>query len=106
MILLYTKQKTAYTELILKSAQKTLKKPIQQTITGALVKGILKKDIRKNIIPFTPSKLDGVGDIIIKNLGDINIEELKTPFAAVAVPVGQELPRNPYHSFQQSRKLI
>ena len=36
---------TACTKLILKSAQKTLKKPIQQTITGALVKGISKKDI-------------------------------------------------------------
>lgn len=52
-----------------------------------VVKDIKEKDIRKNIIPFTPSKLDGVGDILIKNLGDINIEDLKTPFAAVAVDI-------------------
>lgn len=52
-----------------------------------VVKDIKEKDIRKNIIPFTPSKLDGVGDILIKNLGDINIEDLQTPFAAVAVDI-------------------
>lgn len=52
-----------------------------------IVKDIKEKDIRKNIIPFTPSKLDGVGEILIKNLGDINIEDLKTPFAAIAVDI-------------------
>ena len=52
-----------------------------------VVKDIKEKDIRKNIIPFTPSKIDGVGDILIKNLGDINIEDLKIPFAAVAVDI-------------------
>lgn len=52
-----------------------------------IIKDIKEKDIRKNIIPFTPSKLDGVGEILIKNLGDINIEDLKTPFAAVAVDI-------------------
>ena len=52
-----------------------------------VVKDLKEKDIRKNIIPFTPSKIDGVGDIIIKNLGDINIENLPTPFAAVAVDI-------------------
>ena len=52
-----------------------------------IVKDIKEKDIRKNVIPFTPSKLDGVGEILIKNLGDINIEDLKTPFAAVAVDI-------------------
>lgn len=52
-----------------------------------IVKDIKEKDIRKNIIPFTPSRLDGVGDIIINNLGNINIEDLKTPFAAVAVDI-------------------
>lgn len=51
------------------------------------VKNIKEKDIRKNIIPFTPSKIDGVGEILIKNLGDINIEDLKIPFAAVAVDI-------------------
>ena len=52
-----------------------------------VVKDLKEKDIRKNIIPFTPSKIDGVGDILIKNLGDINIENLPTPFAAVAVDI-------------------
>ena len=52
-----------------------------------IIKDIKEKDIRKNIIPFTPSKIDGVGDIIIKNLGDINIEDLKIPFSAVAVDI-------------------
>lgn len=52
-----------------------------------IIKDIKEKDIRKNVIPFTPSKLDGVGDILIKNLGDINIEDLKIPYAAVAVDI-------------------
>lgn len=52
-----------------------------------VVKNLREKDIRKNIIPFTPSKIDGIGEILIKHLGDINIEELKTPFAAVAVDI-------------------
>lgn len=52
-----------------------------------IVKNIREKDIRKNIIPFTPSKIDGVGEIITENLGDINIEDLKLPFAAVAVDI-------------------
>ena len=51
------------------------------------IKDVKEKDIRKNIIPFTPSKIDGVGEIIINNLGDINIEDLKKPFAAVAVDI-------------------
>lgn len=53
----------------------------------AAIKDLKEKDIRKNVIPFTPSKADGIGEIIIKNLGDINIEDLKTPFAAVAVDI-------------------
>lgn len=52
-----------------------------------IVKNLKEKDIRKNIIPFTPSKIDGVGDIVKNNLGDINIEELPTPFSAVAVDI-------------------
>ncbi len=51
------------------------------------IKDIKEKDIRKNIIPFTPSKIDGVGEIIINNLGDIDIQDLPTPFAAVAVDI-------------------
>lgn len=52
-----------------------------------IVKDIKEKDIRKNIIPFTPSKIDGVGEIVTNNLGDINIEDLKLPFSAVAVDI-------------------
>ena len=52
-----------------------------------IIKNLKEKDIRKNVIPFTTSKADGIGDVIIQNLGDINIEDLKTPFAAVAVDI-------------------
>lgn len=52
-----------------------------------IVKDLKEKDIRKNLIPFTPSRIDGVGDIVINNLGDINIEQLPIPFAAVAVDI-------------------
>lgn len=52
-----------------------------------VVKDIKEKDIRRNIIPFTPSKIDGVGEIVTNNLGDINIEDLKIPFSAVAVDI-------------------
>ena len=45
------------------------------------------KDIRKNIIPFTPSKLDGLEAIIKENLGDMKIEDLPIPFSAVAVDI-------------------
>lgn len=50
-------------------------------------KQIKEKNIRRNIIPFTPSKPDGIGEIITDNLGDINIEDLKIPFSAVAVDI-------------------
>lgn len=50
-----------------------------------IAKNIRMKDIKTNLVPFVPSKIDGVGDIVKKNLGDINIEDLKTPFSAVAV---------------------
>ena len=50
-----------------------------------IAKNIRMKDIKTNRVPFVPSKLDGVGEIIKKELGDINIEDLKTPFSAVAV---------------------
>lgn len=53
----------------------------------AIVKDLREKDIRKNVIPFTPSKPDGIGEIITNNLGDINIEDLPTPFSAVAVDI-------------------
>lgn len=52
-----------------------------------IVKNIKEKDIRKNVIPFTPSKTDGIGELVINNLGDINIEELPIHFSAVAVDI-------------------
>lgn len=52
-----------------------------------IVKNIKEKDIRRNVIPFTASKPDGIGEIITNNLGDINIEDLPIPFSAVAVDI-------------------
>lgn len=46
-----------------------------------------KKDIRKNKIPFMTSTTEGIQEIIIENLGNINIEETKIPFCAVAVDI-------------------
>ncbi len=50
-----------------------------------IAKNVRIKDIRKNVLPFTTSKLDGLADVIKSNLGDINIEDCKIPFAAVSV---------------------
>lgn len=43
------------------------------------------KDIRKSKIPLVPSSTEAIQDIIIEIVGDIKIEDLKTPFCAVAV---------------------
>ena len=43
------------------------------------------KDIRKNKIPFMPSTTEPIENIIIDVLGDIDVQDLKTPFCAVAV---------------------
>lgn len=43
------------------------------------------KDIRKNVIPFMPSSTENIEKIITQTVGDINIEDLKTSFCAVAV---------------------
>ena len=43
------------------------------------------KDIRTNKVFFMPSKTDGLEKLICEELGDINIEDLKLPFCAVAV---------------------
>lgn len=52
-----------------------------------LVKNLRIKDIKSNIIPFSPSKTDGIGEIVTKALGDINIEDLPLPYSAVAVDI-------------------
>lgn len=50
-----------------------------------IAKNIKVKDIKTNKIIFVPSKTDGIENLIIENFGNINIEDLKTPFSAVAV---------------------
>lgn len=47
--------------------------------------GIKEKDIRTSKIPFVPSSTEGLEKLVIKHIGDMNIEDLKTPFCAVAV---------------------
>lgn len=41
------------------------------------------KDIKTNVIPFKSSKTDGLQKVIIDNLGNVDIQDLKTPFCAV-----------------------
>ncbi len=43
------------------------------------------KDIRTSKIPFVPSSTEALEKIVINAIGDINVEDLKTPFCAVAV---------------------
>lgn len=50
-----------------------------------IAKDIKKKDILTNKIPLLPSKTTGIQQIVEDTLGNINIEELSTPFTAVAV---------------------
>lgn len=50
-----------------------------------IAKQLKIKDIKTNKIFFMPSKTDGLENIVKEYLGDIKIEELKTPFSAVAV---------------------
>lgn len=45
------------------------------------------KDIKKSKIPLVPSSTDALEKIIIDTIGDINIEDLKIPFCAVAVDI-------------------
>ncbi len=52
-----------------------------------IAKKLKVKDIRTNKIFFMPSKTDGIEDLMKENFGDINIEELKKPFSAVAVDI-------------------
>ena len=47
-------------------------------------KEIRVKDIKRSKF-FMPSKTDGIQELIIENLGDIDIQDLKIPFCAVAV---------------------
>jgi NTE family protein len=50
-----------------------------------LAKSVKVKDIRTSKIAFMTSKTDGIQKLLIDAFGDINIEDLKTPFSAIAV---------------------
>ena len=50
-----------------------------------IARKIDEKDIRTSKLMFVPSKTDGLEKIIIDNLGDIDITDLKIPFTATAV---------------------
>lgn len=52
-----------------------------------IAKDIKIKDIRTSKIPLLPSKTDGIEKVMKDFLGDINIEDLPTPFSAVAVDI-------------------
>ena len=52
-----------------------------------VAKEVELKDIRTSKIVLVPSKTSGIEAVITKNLGDINIEDLQTPFSAVAVDI-------------------
>ncbi|MBQ3047711.1 MAG: patatin-like phospholipase family protein [Clostridia bacterium] len=49
-----------------------------------VAKSLKVKDIRKSKF-FMPSKTSGIEDLVIENLGDIDISELKKPYCAVVV---------------------
>lgn len=63
------------------------------TIIEELATSVKVKDIRKSKIPLVPSPADAIEDIVISAVGDINIEDLSTPFCAVAVDMftGEEV---------------
>ena len=50
-----------------------------------VAKTIKEKEIRTSKIPLFPSKTEGIENLMKRTLGDINIEDLKIPFSAVAV---------------------
>lgn len=52
-----------------------------------VAKKLKVKDIKTNKIFFMPSKTDGLENLMKDCFGDINIEELKKPFSAVAVDI-------------------
>lgn len=52
-----------------------------------IAKTVKTKDIRKSLIPFTPSKTDGIKNLVKNNIGDINVDQLEKRFCGVAVDV-------------------
>ena len=52
-----------------------------------IAKKLKTKDIKKNKIIFMPSSTEGIEELMKQAVGDINIEELKTPYSAIAVDI-------------------
>ena len=52
-----------------------------------IAKKLKAKDIKKNKIIFMPSSTEGIEELMKQAVGDINIEELKTPYSAIAVDI-------------------
>ncbi len=52
-----------------------------------IAKSIKEKDIRTSKIILIPSKTTGIENLIIDNLGDIDIQDLPVPFAPVVVDI-------------------
>ena len=52
-----------------------------------IAKSINESEIKTSKIPFMPSKTDGIESLITRFLGDIKIEDLPIPFAAVACDI-------------------
>ena len=52
-----------------------------------IAKSMKTSDIRTSKVFFVPSKTEGIESMMRDNFGDINIENLKKPFSAVAVDI-------------------
>ena len=58
-----------------------------------LASSVRVKDVKKSKIPLVPSPTDAIEEIIVSAVGNLNIEDLPTPFCAVAVDMltGEEV---------------
>lgn len=52
-----------------------------------LAKNFKEKDIRRSKIPLMPSPTEGIEELIVNNLGDLNVEDCKIPLSVVAVDI-------------------
>ena len=52
-----------------------------------IAKKLKVKDIRTSKLFFMPSKTEGLESLMVQTFGDINIEDLKRPFSAIAVDI-------------------
>lgn len=53
----------------------------------AIAKKLKTKDIKKSKMIFMPSKTDGIEELLKQAVGDIEIQQLKTPYSAIAVDI-------------------